>query len=256
MLAARPKRASAKATADKISASLKSENAKIGEQQQEPPRAERVAKPTKSVAPKSEATGRKSGKRPIVSISLLDDDDDVDPVPAKTKRPASSKAVAAAAAGAGAEDVLLGHFVSKCVGIQHYRQNGERYTKEPLHLRRDPTNVYDRNAIAVRTLTGRSVGQVQRVDALAVARVADDKALRIKLVAQVDPPAHAHVHVHVHAQCTYSHACVHTCACSPVPGTCTLRQVTCMYRYGMYGWHARTAMHMHMHMHGWLCAAG
>ena len=63
--------------------------------------------------------------------------------------------------GAGADsaahaegDVLLGHFVSRCVGIQHYRNNGVRYNKEPLHLRRDPNNPYDKNAISVRTLAG------------------------------------------------------------------------------------------------------
>ena len=92
----------------------------------------------------------------------------------------------AAQAPADEGDVLLGHFISKCVGIQHYRGNGIRYNKEPLHLKRDPYNPYDRNAVAVRTaMGGKQVGHMQRLDALAVARVADDSSMRIRMVAQV-----------------------------------------------------------------------
>jgi hypothetical protein len=48
---------------------------------------------------------------------------------------------------------------------------------------------YDPNAVAVLHLTSlRKVGHVQRIDALAIARVADDRQMAIKMVAQVLPP--------------------------------------------------------------------
>lgn len=89
-----------------------------------------------------------------------------------------------------AEDVLLGHVISRCVGIQHYRNNGQRFNKEALRLLRDPHNPYDRNAIAVHTLTGgsmRQVGHVQAIDARSLAIVADK--LPIKMVGQVESGA-------------------------------------------------------------------
>ena len=167
--ASRPKRSSAKATADKINASLKAEGAKIDEPPQTeppPPRSAGLhdAKKKRAVVPKAEAipkatkgaTSGKAGKRPVATISLLDDDADDHGVgtavsagkrPAgsnnlaapKAKRAAPSKAAGGGGAGArgdgaapAAGDVLLGHFVSRCVGIQHYRNNGVRYNKEPL----------------------------------------------------------------------------------------------------------------------------
>ncbi len=191
----RPKRASAKATADKINASLKAESAKIGERESEEvePKAPKDVKPKVKPEPKS---SKSAGKRPIATISLVDDEEQPAPkakkaAPApKAKKAASSKAAAAPApAQADTGEVLLGYFISKCVGIQHYHNNGARYNKEPLHLRRDPNNPYDKNAVSVRTIAGKPVGHMQRVDALAVARVADDKSMRIKMVAQVESGA-------------------------------------------------------------------
>ena len=59
----RPKRASAKATADKINASLKAESAKIGERESEEvePKAPKVKPEPKS--------SKSAGKRPIATIS-------------------------------------------------------------------------------------------------------------------------------------------------------------------------------------------
>ena len=124
----RPKRSSAKATADKINASLKAESAKIGEQLSEPPprryagsRVEHAARCQEAlhgakkrvVVPKAEAAvkaeakiarGGKAGKRTVATISLLDDDDDgADPAP-KAKRVAPSKAAASAAGVDNAAD--------------------------------------------------------------------------------------------------------------------------------------------------------
>ena len=42
--------------------------------------------------------------------------------------------------------------------MQYHRGNGQRYNKEPLHLRREPNNAYDRNAIAVHTVPGGPYG--------------------------------------------------------------------------------------------------
>ena len=170
--ASRPRRSSAKATADKINASLKAEGAKIDEPPQTEPPPPRSAgsraglhnAKQRAVVPKAEATpkatkgatGGKAGKRPVATISLLDDDADDHGVgtavsagkrPAgsnnlaapKAKRAAPSKAAGGAGTGARGDstahaegDVLLGHFVSRCVGIQHYRNNGVRYNKDPL----------------------------------------------------------------------------------------------------------------------------
>jgi len=86
------------------------------------------------------------------------------------------------------EDVLLGHVISRCVGIQHYHNNGQRYSKEPLRLRREPNNRYDRNAVGTYTIPGGAqVGHVQRIDALSVAIVAD--SLPIKMVGTIESGA-------------------------------------------------------------------
>lgn len=87
------------------------------------------------------------------------------------------------------EDVLLGHVISRCVGIQHYRGNGVRANKEPLRLKREPFNRYDPNAIAVHALNGtnQQIGHVQAIDARSLAIVAD--RLPIKMVGQVESGA-------------------------------------------------------------------
>jgi len=118
--------------------------------------------------PESKAKSKAKAKEAVV-VDLLADDED--------------------------EEVLLGHVISRCVGIQHYSNNGYRRNKEPLHLRREPTNRYDPNAIAVYTVPGglgggQKVGHVEAKtgDVAALTRVAD--GLRhIKLVGQVESGA-------------------------------------------------------------------
>ena len=86
---------------------------------------------------------------------------------------------------ATSNEVLLGHLVTSCVGIHHYSGNGLRYNREPLRLKREPNNPYDRNAIAVHELTHmQKVGHVPRVDAIALARVAD--GLNTLMVGEVE----------------------------------------------------------------------
>ncbi|RHY55158.1 hypothetical protein DYB38_008789 [Aphanomyces astaci] len=58
------------------------------------------------------------------------------------------------------EDVLLGSFKHRIVGIQHY--HGRVGKKEAVSLVRQPTNQYDRNAIAVFNLSGVMVGHIPR----------------------------------------------------------------------------------------------
>lgn len=122
----------------------------------------------------------------------------VKPEPAKAQQSSGSKATAAVDLTAEDEDreILLGHVVSRCVGIQHYHGNGMRYNKEPLHLRRQPNNRYDPNAIAVYTVPGahagggRQVGHVEAKsgDVAAITRVADG-VCGIKLIGQVESGA-------------------------------------------------------------------
>jgi hypothetical protein len=111
--------------------------------------------------------------------------------PAAAAKPAKKqKSGAATPAVDDEEDVLLGHIISKCVGIQHYHGNGVRFNKEPFRLRREPNNPYDRNAVAVLNLPQQlKVGHVQRIDALAIARVADDTSMSIRMVGQVESGA-------------------------------------------------------------------
>ena len=76
--------------------------------------------------------------------------------------------------------------------MQYHGGNGVRYNKELLHLRRDPHNRFDPNAIALRTIPGGAmVGHMQRLDALAVARVADDASMKVTLIAQIESNPHA-----------------------------------------------------------------
>ncbi|RHY28747.1 hypothetical protein DYB32_005738 [Aphanomyces invadans] len=58
------------------------------------------------------------------------------------------------------EQVLLGSFKHKIVGIQHY--TGRVGKKEAVSLVRQPANQYDRNAIAVFNLSGVMVGHLPR----------------------------------------------------------------------------------------------
>ena len=159
----RLRRASASATAAKINASLKAEAGAIKEPTEQPPAKKTGKRPASAVPP---APGKKSkGKASAASVDLT------------TSPPHRPKE--------DSGDTLLGHFISKCahritplpsrasappqrtglvrsaarcVGIQHYSGNGARYSKEPLHLTRDPKNRYDCNAIAVRTVGGKQVG--------------------------------------------------------------------------------------------------
>jgi len=87
------------------------------------------------------------------------------------------------------EVVLLGHIISHCVGIQHYRNNGHRYNKEPLILRREPNNPYDANAVGAYATVGgklRQVGHVPRHVALSLAYVADDRAMGIRMIGSIE----------------------------------------------------------------------
>ena len=136
--AARPRRSSAAATAAKIDASLK-EQAKAGKKRKEEFQEEAATKdpPRKKSKP---ATSK----------------------PTAAAKKATSKPTAAAKKAAHApEVVLLGHVISRCVGIQHYHGNGMRYNKEPLQLKRQPNNRYDPNAIGVYTVNGKQVGHVE-----------------------------------------------------------------------------------------------
>ena len=205
----RPKRKSAAATAEKIQASLKEESAKIVQEAvaAEAPAPKKAKsegkKPALKVKAEKKAAPKKSAGKATAPIDLdaefLDRDDDLAaPAPKSSgKAPASKsagKAPAAAAAPAPSadEDVLLGHFVSRMVGMQYHGGNGVRYNKELLHLRRDPHNRFDPNAIALRTIPGGAmVGHMQRLDALAVARVADDASMKVTLIAQIESNPHA-----------------------------------------------------------------
>jgi hypothetical protein len=174
---ARPRRTSTAKTQEKINASLKAEDMRITDTPSEPkPRVKPNVQPNLKV--------HKKRRRPVLPAS---DGGAEEAKPAKSGKRQGS--ISGTGAGGGDDDVLLGHFISKCVGIQHYRANGVRYNKEPLHLRRDPHNRYDANAVSVRTLAGDQVGHMQRLDALAVARVADDEGTRIRMVAQVETRA-------------------------------------------------------------------
>ena len=105
-------------------------------------------------------------------------------------------------------EVLLGYFLTDCVGIQHYRHqpngtDGFRFHGEMLVLRRDPRNAFDRNAVAVHAMPEgakgsfkgvdrggstnrqRMVGHVPRDTASMLARVADDRQLAIRMIGQV-----------------------------------------------------------------------
>ena len=128
-------------------------------------------KPKSEKKAKTETASRveKSKARPTATVDLTEDTDD--------------------------NEVLLGHVISRCVGIQHYFGNGCRYNKEPLHLRREPNNRYDPNAIAVYTVPGgpgggRKVGHVEAKtgDVAAITRVADGLH-GVKIVGQVQSGA-------------------------------------------------------------------
>jgi hypothetical protein len=154
----RPQRASAAATSDKIQASLRTE------------------------------------KAGVIVLSSDDEEDERPPVQSRKSSKSGGKAKAPLdkkpnvhADESSNDEILLGHIISKCVGIQHYRGNGVRHAKEALRLKREPTNPYDSNAVAVHALSnGAKVGHVQRGDAIAIAKVADDPAMTILMVGQVE----------------------------------------------------------------------
>ncbi|KAG8468727.1 hypothetical protein KFE25_013810 [Diacronema lutheri] len=100
--------------------------------------------------------------------------------------PAAPPPAAPAPSSVLPDGVLLGYVISSCVGIQHYRNNGRRSQHEMLHLRREPHNPYDRNAVGVYTIGAPSaqVGHIPAVHAKLVAPACDQ--LRLKLVGQVN----------------------------------------------------------------------
>ena len=71
------------------------------------------------------------------------------------------------------------------------RGNGVRYNKEPLLLRRQPDNPYDRNAIGVFTTAWRQVGHVvaRTGDVAVLARVADDSVRHTQTSPACHPPS-------------------------------------------------------------------
>ena len=81
------------------------------------------------------------------------------------KAVAGTSTTAASTAAASSEDpdaiVLLGYYDSRCVGVNHYRNNGMRHDREMLLLLRDSGNRYDRNAITVCNQNWKQVGNVQ-----------------------------------------------------------------------------------------------
>jgi len=223
----RPRRSSAAATADKISASIKEQASSIEQHEdlmKATPKTTKASKASRPITgndaaeskPKKAKHGKSSAVVTTQNIDVIDITGDTssksarfeskpknesqrikanDAAESKPKKAKHGKSLAVVTTQSITGDtsnnvMLLGYFISKCVGIQHYGGSGTRYNKEPLHLRRDPNNPYDRNAIAVRTIGGKQVGHMQRVDALAVARVADDKTMTIRMVAQVESGAH------------------------------------------------------------------
>ena len=167
---ARPRRTSAAVTAAAIQASLKEEGKagmkrRVAEERDDEVVEEQPRKKSKS--------GKSSAAHPV-------------PAPKTGSTAASSSKAAATSAAANLNDVvLLGHVITRCVGIQHYRNNGLRHNKEPLHLKRQPNNRYDPRAIGVYTVGGQQVGHVEAKtgDVAAITRVADQ--LRLKMLGQV-----------------------------------------------------------------------
>ena len=162
----RPQRSTAVATSDKIQASLRTEKAGVIVLSSDD-EDEEVSSKSNGKAPAAASRARATNSSVVVDkkpVVVHDNDDEV---------------------------MLLGHIISKCVGIQHYRGNGMRYAKEALRLKREPNNPYDSNAVAVHVISkgsklGAKVGHVQRGDAIAIAKVADDPAMTILMVGQVE----------------------------------------------------------------------
>ena len=150
--------------------------------------------PKRKAAVKANTAVKEESK---IEIVISDDEDEPPPKPKKAKSEKSAgkqkakteKKVTPADDGAE-EEVLIGHIISKCVGIQHYNPPGSRYNKEPFRLKRQPNNPYDANAVAVHHLkSDKQVGHVQRIDAIAIADVADDRSMQIKMVGQLESGA-------------------------------------------------------------------
>ena len=155
------------------------------------------------VAPIAESVAEKSKKRKAkAEVEPLETKPKVGKPQKKPKRHGVKKATGESKAAPTPidlddnDEVLLGHVISRCVGIQHYVGNGARYNKEPLHLRREPNNPYDRNAIAVYTIPGgrnpggRKVGHVEAKtgDVAVIRKIVDN--FRVTLVGQVETGAH------------------------------------------------------------------
>lgn len=183
----RPRRSSAAATAAAIQRSVQ-EEAKAGKKRTKEDEQEVDIVATKRHKPddavlklgKTATKAKGASKEPSA------------PMGASKKLGASkgaSKAKSAATSEIASDEVLLGHVISRCVGIQHYYGNGARYNKEPLQLKRQPNNRYDPNAIGVYTIGGKQVGHVEAKtgDVAAITRVAD--LLRLKMLGQVESGA-------------------------------------------------------------------
>lgn len=107
----------------------------------------------------------------------------------KKNEPDSRPPKKKAANTSATSEVLLGHVITRCVGIQHYHGNGSRYNREPLQLKRQPNNRFDPKAIGVFTIGGKQVGHVEAKtgDVAAITRVAD--VLKLKMLGQVESGA-------------------------------------------------------------------
>jgi hypothetical protein len=188
----RPRRNLA-ATEAKIAASLKAQDGQIGHQEEDNVKSERKVKQQAERTRAKVKSEHKVKSEPSATVKSEPS------AKRKAKAPDNSKSKKRKAAPESDDDdsgeQLLGHFISRCVGIQWYSGNGVRYNKEILRLKRDPHNRYDPKAVAVWTGDGkRQVGHVQASasnDARAVSAVADDASLkgRIRMLGQVESGA-------------------------------------------------------------------
>ncbi|KAJ3013444.1 UNVERIFIED_CONTAM: hypothetical protein HDU68_000697 [Siphonaria sp. JEL0065] len=90
---------------------------------------------------------------------------------------------------AEAEEEYIGLCHEKIVGIKYY--TGVVLAGENVSLVREPHNPYDSNAIQVKNIAGVQVGHIPRGTAMIVAKMIDERALRIEGVVQTKPRAGA-----------------------------------------------------------------
>lgn len=90
---------------------------------------------------------------------------------------------------------LLGHFASHIVGIQYYK--GIISRREFVSLKRQPTNAYDTNAIAVHNAMGVMIGHLPRDVAAAIAGLIDTKCIEVDVRTGSDVAAKYKVRVDV-----------------------------------------------------------